>query len=182
MSRRAQRKAQALYDAIDDSDGFYATPCHQTHARSRMNVPFNVNGGDAAATDAFLRAAYHHNMVGFRTLTPFGYGEWLRASLYTAITVGQADALAAFMTTFAASWPPSAPPTTPTLAPLDTPLAHPALATHLTPQPFALRPANKATTLTTLAAIPPMGCDALPPRTKSSAAKAARLDGATAPH
>ena len=42
--------------------------------------------------------------MGFRTLTPFGYGAWLRASLYTGVTLEQAEALAAFMRCFAQRW------------------------------------------------------------------------------
>ena len=40
-------------------------------------------------------------MVGLRTLTPFGAGEYLRASLYNGIDQEQAETLAEFMRQFA---------------------------------------------------------------------------------
>ena len=43
-------------------------------------------------------------MVGFRTKTPFGYGEYLRASFYTGMTVEDADTLAAYMRHFQIEW------------------------------------------------------------------------------
>ena len=95
---------QALLEAIEASNGFYDASCADITCRSRMNVPFRVMGGDEAATNAFLRAAYDRNMVGFRTKTPFGTGQWLRASFYTGTTVEQADALVAFMKAFARDW------------------------------------------------------------------------------
>lgn len=47
--------------------------------------------------------------MGLRTLTPFGYGAWLRASLYTGVTLEQAEALAAFMRCFAQRWQAKGP-------------------------------------------------------------------------
>jgi len=43
-------------------------------------------------------------MVGFRTKTPFGYGN-LRASFYTGTTVEQSEVLADFMRSFMHEWP-----------------------------------------------------------------------------
>lgn len=63
MARRAAAKAAALYGAIEDSAGFYATPVAAPAQRSRMNVPFSVRGGEEEATHAFLREAYEQNMV-----------------------------------------------------------------------------------------------------------------------
>jgi phosphoserine aminotransferase len=68
MERRAAAKAAAVYGAIDGSGGFFGTPVANEGERSRMNVPFNVAGGDEEATHAFLREAYEQNMVGFRTM------------------------------------------------------------------------------------------------------------------
>ena len=96
-------KASAFYEAIEASGGFYATPCAPAD-RSRMNAPFNVSGGDDAATDAFLLQAYEHNLVGFRTKTPFGRSQWLRASFYTGTTLEQVEQLVGFMAAFAAEW------------------------------------------------------------------------------
>jgi phosphoserine aminotransferase len=59
-------------------------------------------GGDHALTDEFLIQSWSEGMVGLRTLTPFGAGEYLRASLYNAITVEDTSCLAEFMLRFAA--------------------------------------------------------------------------------
>jgi len=95
------RKAAAIYAAIDESGGFYGSPVEQRADRSRCNLPFDVCGGDEAATNAFLIAAHKRNIVGLRVLTPFGVGQYLRASVYTGTSVESAEALAAFMRSFA---------------------------------------------------------------------------------
>jgi phosphoserine aminotransferase len=69
--------------------------------RSRMNIPFNIKGGDEKLTDKFLIQSWNEGMVGLRTLTPFGVGEYLRASLYNGITEEDAASLADFMQRFA---------------------------------------------------------------------------------
>ncbi|WP_413692925.1 aminotransferase class V-fold PLP-dependent enzyme [Psychromonas sp. KJ10-2] len=98
--RRSIAKSNALYDVIDKSNGFYATPVTNTSLRSRMNVPFNIAGGDEALTNKFLIESWDKGMVGLRTLTPFGVGDYLRASLYNGVTVDEAKRLAAFMHRF----------------------------------------------------------------------------------
>jgi phosphoserine aminotransferase len=98
--QRSIAKSDALYDVIDNSNGFYKTPVDDKNLRSRMNVPFNVGGGDEALTNQFLIESWNAGMVGLRTLTPFGVGDYLRASLYNGITVEEANALADFMRAF----------------------------------------------------------------------------------
>lgn len=100
--QRAIAKSKALYNVIDSSNGFYGTPIDNEALRSRMNVPFNVGGGDQALTNKFLIESWTLGMVGLRTLTPFGVGDYLRASLYNGITVNEAEALADFMRRFEA--------------------------------------------------------------------------------
>jgi phosphoserine aminotransferase len=99
--RRSIAKSRILYDAIDSSGGFYGTPVQDKSLRSRMNVPFNIKGGEEKLTDEFLIQSWNEGMVGLRTLTPFGVGEYLRASLYNCITVEDAATLADFMQRFA---------------------------------------------------------------------------------
>ena len=101
IERRCIAKAKAIYDVIDASDGFYGTPLKDVSLRSRMNVPFNVKGGDEALTEKFLIESWDKGMVGLRTLTPFGVGDYLRASLYNGVTVEDTQKLAEFMTAFA---------------------------------------------------------------------------------
>lgn len=97
MERRSIAKSAMVYDLIDSSDGFYGTPIADAAIRSRMNVPFNVAGGDEDATRDFLVRAWERGIVGLRTLTPFGVGKYLRASLYNGVSVEQTVVLVAFM-------------------------------------------------------------------------------------
>ncbi|WP_372880408.1 3-phosphoserine/phosphohydroxythreonine transaminase [Psychromonas sp.] len=99
--KRSIAKAQAIYDVIDSSNGFYGTPIDNKTLRSRMNVPFNVAGGDEALTNKFLIESWEKGMIGLRTLTPFGFGDYLRASLYNGVSEEEANTLADFMKRFA---------------------------------------------------------------------------------
>ncbi len=99
--KRSMAKAKTLYDVIDASNGFYGTPVTDKSLRSRMNVPFNISGGDEALTNQFLIESWEKGMVGLRTLTPFGVGDYLRASLYNGVTEDNAATLAQFMIDFA---------------------------------------------------------------------------------
>ncbi len=100
MERRSIAKSAMLYDLIDNSEGFYSTPIADSSIRSRMNVPFDVAGGDEEITRDFLIQGWERGIVGLRTLTPFGVGKYLRASLYNGVSVQQVEVLAAFMTDF----------------------------------------------------------------------------------
>jgi phosphoserine aminotransferase len=106
MQRRAIAKSSLLYNLIDNSDGFYATPIADRSIRSRMNIPFDVAGGDEEITRHFLIQGWERGIVGLRTLTPFGVGKYLRASLYNGVSMDQVERLAAFMTDFLQTWRP----------------------------------------------------------------------------
>lgn len=101
LERRSIAKSDLIYEVIDNSGGFYTTPVDHKGLRSRMNVPFDVRGGDLETTDRFLIKAWERGFVGLRTLTPFGAGKYLRASLYNAVTEEDAARLADFMRAFA---------------------------------------------------------------------------------
>ncbi|MEP3349517.1 MAG: 3-phosphoserine/phosphohydroxythreonine transaminase [Marinomonas sp.] len=98
--QRSIKKAQLLYDAIDQSNNFYSTPVKNKSLRSRMNVPFNIKGGDQKLTEKFLIESWDLGIVGLRTLTPFGVGDYLRASLYNGITIKDTEKLSEFMIKF----------------------------------------------------------------------------------
>lgn len=102
IEQRSIAKAKAVYDVIDASNGFYHTPVSDKNLRSRMNVPFNIGGGEETLTQKFLIESWELGMVGLRTLTPFGVGDYLRASLYNGVTVKHAKKLAIFMKAFMA--------------------------------------------------------------------------------
>ena len=100
MERQAIEKSAMLYELIDKSNGFYSTPIADFSIRSRMNVPFNVDGGNEGVTQKFLIQGWERGIVGLRTLTPFGVGKYMRASLYNGVSIEQVKILASFMTDF----------------------------------------------------------------------------------
>ena len=96
MERRAIAKSSLLYDTIDNSDGFWVTPHEDVRQRSRMNVPFSCG----SRTEEFVTMAHERNIVGLRTMTPFGTGEFLRASLYNSVELEAVEVLVECMETF----------------------------------------------------------------------------------
>lgn len=103
MERRGIAKSDLVYNMIDHSDGFYSTPVKKESGyRSRMNVPFCVAGGDDTLTDLFLVECWERGIVGLRTVTPFGTGIYLRASLYHGVAYKEVVVLTDFMKEFAA--------------------------------------------------------------------------------
>ena len=100
MERRSIAKSDMYYDIIDRSDGFYTTPLQDKSIRSRMNVPFAVGDGDKELTKEFLVQLWEKGIVGLRTLTPFGVGKYLRASLYNGVPVENVKQLISFMEEF----------------------------------------------------------------------------------
>jgi phosphoserine aminotransferase len=100
MERRSIAKSSMVYNLVDNSDGFYSTPIRDTSIRSRMNVPFDIAGGDDEITKEFLVEAWEQGIVGLRTLTPFGVGKYLRASLYNGVSVENTEKLVFFMEEF----------------------------------------------------------------------------------
>ncbi len=95
MNRRAIERSSLVYAAIDASDGFYINR-YRACERSRMNVVFTIK--DPSLNEAFLRQAAERdltNLKGHRILGGF------RASLYNAMPVAGARALAEFMRDFA---------------------------------------------------------------------------------
>jgi phosphoserine aminotransferase len=100
MERQAIEKSSMLYGLIDKSNGFYSTPIANPSIRSRMNIPFDVDGGNEETTQKFLIQGWERGIVGLRTLTPFGVGKYMRASLYNGVSIGQVKILVAFMADF----------------------------------------------------------------------------------
>lgn len=94
MAKINQDKARLLYDAIDQSGGFYkgtAAP----GSRSLMNVTFKLPTEDL--DNAFKSQAAKNNMVGLGGHRSVG---GLRASIYNAMSVEGINALVAFMNEF----------------------------------------------------------------------------------
>ena len=95
MAEAGRRKAQAVYGAIDASGGFYSSPVATAH-RSPVNVRFHL--ADDRLTGEFLAAAEHAGLHHLRGHPNIG---GLRASLYNAMPLAGAEALAGFMADFA---------------------------------------------------------------------------------
>jgi phosphoserine aminotransferase len=93
MAEVNQRKAQALYAAIDGS-GFYKNPV-APHCRSWMNVPFTLP--DPTLDAPFLAAAKQEGLVTLKGHRSVG---GMRASIYNAMPEQGVQALIAFMAEF----------------------------------------------------------------------------------
>ncbi len=93
MQEINERKAKALYDAIDNS-GFYANPVERQY-RSWMNVPFTL--ADAELDAEFLRLA---GEAGLKTLKGHRSVGGMRASIYNAMPEEGVKALIDFMGEF----------------------------------------------------------------------------------
>ena len=103
MEQNSIQKSQLLYDLIDSSEGFYSGPLNSTaekSLRSRMNIPFELARGHLNLTEQFLIKAWEQGIVGLRTLTPFGIGRYLRASLYHGVSLEDTEFLVHFMKEF----------------------------------------------------------------------------------
>jgi phosphoserine aminotransferase len=90
-----RRKAGMLYDAIDQSGGFYL-PHAEKASRSVMNVPFKL--ADTGLEEAFLKGAAAYGLVelkGHRSVGGF------RASIYNAMPEAGVATLRDYMLDFA---------------------------------------------------------------------------------
>lgn len=95
MARRAEERSRIVYAALDGSDGFYRNEVAR-ECRSRMNIPFFLR--EAALERRFLAEA---EAAGLRQLAGHRSRGGLRASLYNAMPVAGARALAEFLDDFA---------------------------------------------------------------------------------
>jgi phosphoserine aminotransferase len=94
IASRNKAKAGLVYKAIDASGGFYRGHA-KPEARSVMNIPFRLPSEELEGT--FASDAKKNDLIGLKGHRSVG---GIRASLYNAITVQQAEDLAAFMQEF----------------------------------------------------------------------------------
>jgi phosphoserine aminotransferase len=90
-------KARRIYDAIDQSGGFYTGTVADTAQRSHMNVTFRLPSEEL--TDTFVKEAAKQGMVALKGYRTVG---GIRASVYNAMPDAGCQALAQFMTDFKA--------------------------------------------------------------------------------
>jgi phosphoserine aminotransferase len=95
IEKRNREKAKLVYDALDAHPGFYRMPVEKA-SRSVMNVVFNLPSEDLEAK--FLGEAKKRRMVGLKGHRSVG---GMRASLYNAVPVEWAKALAELISEFA---------------------------------------------------------------------------------
>lgn len=91
MAVRNAQKAAAIYDVIDNSQGFYKGHAEKAH-RSRMNVTFNLPSADMEKD--FIAKAKASGFIGVGGHRLVG---GCRVSLYNAVTQDAAEAMAQFM-------------------------------------------------------------------------------------
>lgn len=94
IQKRNAEKANALYSAIDGSNGFYIGHA-DVSARSQMNVAFNLDKPEL--TDEFIAFAAERNIVEIKGHRDVG---GLRISLYNSITPEAAAIVAQAMADF----------------------------------------------------------------------------------
>ena len=96
MEQINAKKAGLIYDAIDQSNGFYKGTVSVKEQRSHMNVTYRLPGDEL--TDEFVKTAAKNQMVGLKGYRTVG---GIRASIYNAMPVEGCQALAQFMKDFA---------------------------------------------------------------------------------
>ncbi len=96
LQKLNEEKATLLYDAIDNSDGFYVGHA-QKDSRSLMNVSFNIKDKDADLEAQLIKLATENGMIGLKGHRSIG---GLRASIYNAMNVEGIKALIQLMEDF----------------------------------------------------------------------------------
>ncbi|MCP4603990.1 MAG: 3-phosphoserine/phosphohydroxythreonine transaminase [Proteobacteria bacterium] len=91
MEQRAAKRSGIIYNAIDQSDGWYRCPVDKA-SRSRMNVCFRLPTEDLEKT--FIAEALAQDMSGLKGHRSVG---GCRASMYNAMPIEGAEKLAQFM-------------------------------------------------------------------------------------
>jgi phosphoserine aminotransferase len=92
-----EKKAKLLYDAIDNSNGFYVAHA-KDGSRSLMNVSFNIKDKDADLEAKLIDLATKKGMIGLKGHRSIG---GLRASIYNAMSIEGVEALVELMNEFA---------------------------------------------------------------------------------
>ncbi|CAE8625262.1 unnamed protein product [Polarella glacialis] len=95
-AEQSDKKAGMLYGAIEGSDGFYQCPVAKD-ARSRMNVPFTIMGGDEVIEKKFLAEAQKQKLFQLAGHRSVG---GCRASLYNGMPIEGVSVLTDFMKSF----------------------------------------------------------------------------------
>jgi len=98
IEKRNQEKAKLLYDAIDNSNGFYVGHARKD-SRSLMNVSFNIKDKDSNLEAKLIAESEKRGMIGLKGHRSIG---GLRASIYNAMPKEGIEALVELMLEFQA--------------------------------------------------------------------------------
>jgi phosphoserine aminotransferase len=100
IQNRNRVKAKLLYDAIDNSNGFYVGHAKRW-SRSLMNVSYNIKNSDGTNSSEleakFIKEATKVGMIGLKGHRSIG---GLRASIYNAMSIESVKRLVEFMKKF----------------------------------------------------------------------------------
>lgn len=96
VEKKNKKKAGLLYNAIDESKGFYRSPVEKS-VRSLMNVPFTLEKSELEAE--FIKEAAKEKMIQLKGHRSVG---GMRASIYNAMPLAGVEKLVAFMKDFQA--------------------------------------------------------------------------------
>ncbi|XP_028777261.1 phosphoserine aminotransferase 2, chloroplastic-like [Neltuma alba] len=94
VEKKNKKKAEILYNAIDESNGFYRCPVEKS-VRSLMNVPFTLEKSELEGE--FIKEAAKEKMVQLKGHRSVG---GMRASIYNAMPLAGVETLVAFMKDF----------------------------------------------------------------------------------
>lgn len=96
VEKKNIKKGKMLYDAIDESKGFYRCPVEKS-VRSLMNVPFTLEKSELEGE--FIKEAAKEKMLQLKGHRSVG---GVRASIYNAMPLAGVETLVAFMKDFQA--------------------------------------------------------------------------------
>lgn len=96
VEKKNVKKGKMLYDAIDESKGFYRCPVEKS-VRSLMNVPFTLERSELE--EEFVKEAAKEKMLQLKGHRSVG---GIRASIYNAMPSAGVEKLVAFMKDFQA--------------------------------------------------------------------------------
>ena len=94
FEKRAQERASLLYNAIDNSDGWYKCPV-DADSRSLMNIVFRLPSEDLEKK--FVTEAIDFDLINLKGHRSVG---GIRASVYNALPLESVESLVTFMTEF----------------------------------------------------------------------------------
>lgn len=96
IEKKNAKKAGIVYDAVDESGGFYVCPVEKS-VRSHMNIPFTLEKSELEKK--FIKEAEDEGMVQLKGHRSVG---GMRASVYNAMPLAGVEKLVAFMKDFQA--------------------------------------------------------------------------------